>query len=637
MAKVKQPKTAARKASPAKAPAKTSAARKAAPAKAPAAPRSRATPAKAAAAPRPKARPAKAEASPELVPFPIVGIGASAGGLEAVEQFLKHVPADSNMACVVVQHLAPNHKAAMPELLQRITPMRVVEAREDMQVKPGCVYIIPPNKDMAMHNGRLRLSPPEAPHGLRLPIDFFFRTLAADREQFAIGVILSGMGSDGTLGMRAIKDNAGLTLAQSPADAKFDGMPRSAIDAGVVDIVAPAGELPGRILAFLQHTPLARSEAEVEAQAQSALDKILLLLRVQTGHDFSLYKKSTLYRRIERRMGIHQLDRIAAYARFLRENPQEVDLLFKELLIGVTSFFRDPEAWETLRTHALPALFAATPAGRSLRAWVTGCSTGEEAYSLAIVFKEALEQCKPQGRFSLQVYATDLDPAAIDKARQGSYPTNIAADVSPDRLTRFFVPNDAGFAVGKEIREMVIFAPQNVIMDPPFTKLDILSCRNLMIYLGPELQKKLLPLFHYSLNPGGILFLGSAETIGGFADLFAPIDAKSRLYRRSAASQRLGDVEFPTRLPLSGPGAAGAEEPRPQPPAINLQAMADQMLLHRHTPAAVFMNAKGDIVYINGRTGRYLEPAAGKANWNIFAMARDGLRHELAGAMQRAR
>ncbi len=576
-----------------------------------------------------------APASSASLSFPVVGIGASAGGLEALEQFLTHVPAGSGMAFVIVQHLDPSRKGALPQLLQRLTPMPVQQAEDRMRVQPDHVYVIPPNKDLAMRDGILHLSAPEVPRGLRLPVDSFFRSLAADREQFAIGVILSGMGSDGSLGLRAVKDNAGLALVQDPASAKFDGMPRSAIDAGCADIIAPADELPGRIRAYLEHAPIVHAQGEAEAQAHSALDKILLLLRVQTGHDFSLYKKSTLYRRIERRMGIHQIDRIAAYARFLRENPQEVDLLFKELLIGVTNFFRDPEAWDMLRDHVLPELLASSQsAGRNLRAWVTGCSTGEEAYSLAIVFKEALEKAKPQGRFSLQIYATDLDHTAIEKARQGAYPNNIAADVSPERLARFFIASENGYLVGKEVREMVIFAPQNVIMDPPFTKLDILCCRNLLIYLGPELQKKLLPLFHYSLNPGGTLFLGSAETIGGFTDLFSPLDAKSRLYRRSLASQRLGDVEFPTRLPL---GVTAPPDDAKQPAVVNLQAVADQLLLRSYAPAAVFMNAKGDIVYINGRTGKYLEPAAGKANWNIFAMARDGLRHELASAMQRAR
>ena len=412
--------------------------------------------------------------------------------------------------------------------------MKVIQVKDRTPVRPDCVYVIPPNKDMSILHGVLHLLPPAAPRGLRLPIDFFLRSLAQDQQERSIGVILSGMGSDGTLGLRAIKEKAGVALVQEPATAKFDGMPRSAIDAGLADIVAPVDELPGKILAFLQRTPLlARPELALEEKTQSALEKAVILLRAHTGHDFSLYKRNTLYRRIERRMGIHQIDKMAAYVRYLQENPQELDLLFKELLIGVTSFFRDPAAWEQLREQALPALLAARPAGHPLRAWVPGCSTGEEAYSLAIVFKEALEQVKPKGSFALQVFATDLDPDAIDKARQGFFPDNIAADVSPERLSRFFSKEEHGYRVRKEIREMVIFAPQNLIMDPPFTKLDILSCRNLLIYLAPEVQKKLLPLFHYSLNPGGILFLGSAETIGDFTDLFAPLSGKSRVFRRT--------------------------------------------------------------------------------------------------------
>ena len=475
------------------------------------------------------------------VSFPIVGIGASAGGLEALEHFLGHVPAGSGMAFVIVQHLDPTHKGIMPELLQRATGMKVIQVKDRTRVQPDCVYVIPPNKDMSILHGVLHLLEPAAPRGLRLPIDFFLRSLAQDQQERSIGVILSGMGSDGTLGLRAIKEKAGVVLVQEPATAKFDGMPRSAIDAGLADIVAPVDELPGKIIAYLQRTPLlARPELALEDKTQSALEKAVILLRAHTGHDFSLYKRNTLYRRIERRMGIHQIDKIAAYVRYLQENSQELDLLFKELLIGVTSFFRDPAAWEQLREQALPALLASRPAGHALRAWVPGCSTGEEAYSLAIVFKEALEQVKPKGNFTLQVFATDLDRDAIDKARQGVFPDNIAADVSPERLSRFFSKEEHGYRVRKEIREMVIFAPQNLIMDPPFTKLDILSCRNLLIYLAPEMQKKLIPLFHYSLNPGGILFLGSAETIGGFTDLFAPLSGKSRIFRRTRVRPAAG-------------------------------------------------------------------------------------------------
>jgi two-component system CheB/CheR fusion protein len=571
----------------------------------------------------------------ESIPFPIVGIGASAGGLEALEQFLRHVPEASGMALVIIQHLDPTHKGIMPELLQRATGMEVFQVRDRLKVKPNCVYVIPPNKDMSILHGVLHLFVPAAPRGLRLPIDFFLRSLAEDRQEHSIGVILSGMGSDGTMGLRAIKEKAGLVLVQEPASAKFDSMPRSAIDAGLADLVAPAEALPGKIVDYLQHARvIAKSERPLEEKDQSALEKVVILLRARTGQDFSLYKKNTVYRRIERRMGIHQIDRIAAYVRYLQENPQEVELLFKELLIGVTSFFRDPAAWEQLQGEAIPALLASRPAGGVLRAWSAGCSTGEEAYSLAMACKEALAQARPAENFTLQIFATDLDRDAIDKARQGVYPANIAADVSGERLHRFFVQEGSGYRVGKEIREVVTFATQNLIMDPPFTKLDILICRNLLIYLAPDLQKKLLPLFHYSLKPGGVLFLGSAETISTFTELFAPLHLKSRLFCRRETVLLAEPVAFPAAFVSTLRGTA--KELPMLKPAANLQALADQLLLQHFSPPAVLVNHKGDILYISGRTGKYLEPAAGKANWNIFAMARDGLRFDLGSAFQKA-
>jgi chemotaxis methyl-accepting protein methylase len=569
------------------------------------------------------------------VSFPIVGIGASAGGLEALEQFLGHVPANSGMAFVIVQHLDPTHKGIMPELLQRATRMRVIQVKDRTRVQPDCVYVIPPNKDMSILHGVLHLLEPAAPRGLRLPIDFFLRSLAQDQQEHSIGVILSGMGSDGTLGIRAIKEKVGLVLVQDPATAKFDGMPRSAIDAGLADMVAPVEELPGKIVSFLQRTPLiAQTEVALEDKTQSALEKTVILLRAHTGHDFSLYKRNTIYRRIERRMGIHQINKMAAYVRYLQENTQEVDLLFKELLIGVTNFFRDPAAWEQLRTQAIPALLAARSPGHALRAWVPGCSTGEEAYSLAMVFREAVGQTKPKGNFVLQIFATDLDRDAIDKARQGLYPENICADISPEHMSRFFIKEERGCRVRKEIREMVIFAPQNLVMDPPFTKLDILSCRNLLIYLTPEVQKKLIPLFHYSLNPGGILFLGSAETVGSGSDLFAPLCGKARIFRRTESALQPEPIEFPSSF-HAGPRAGPEARPVLKPPA-SLQSLADQLVLQRYASPTVLANDKGDIFYISGRTGKYLEPAAGKANWNLFAMAREGVRYELAGAFQKA-
>ena len=572
---------------------------------------------------------------PADAPFPIVGIGASAGGLEALEEFLGHVPAASGMAFVIIQHLDATHKGIMPQLLQRATSMKVIRVKDRMRVQPDRVYVIPPNKDMSILNGVLHLLVPVAPRGLRLPIDFFLRSLAQDQHEHSIGVILSGMGSDGTLGLQAIKEKAGVVLVQEPATAKFEAMPRSAVEAGLADIVAPADELPGKILAYLKRTPLiAGAEAALEEKPLTALEKVVVLLRAQTGNDFSLYKRNTLYRRIERRMGIHQIDKMAVYVRYLQENSQELNLLFKELLIGVTNFFRDPAAWEQLRAQAIPALLASHASGQVLRAWVPGCSTGEEAYSLAIVLKEVLEELKPKANFTIQVFATDLDRDAIDKARQGVFPANISADVSKERLRRFFTKGDHDYRVHQEIREMVIFAPQNLIMDPPFTKLDILSCRNLLIYLTAEVQKKLMPLFHYSLNPGGILFLGSAETIGDSPDLFSLLSGKARLFRRTVSAGRAGPVCFPSAFsarPAAGPEAS----PAPQPP-VSLQSLADQLVLQRYAPPAVLVNDKGDILYVSGHTGNYLEPAAGKANWTLFAMAREGLRYELASAFKEA-
>jgi len=565
--------------------------------------------------------------------FPIVGIGASAGGLEALELFLANVPAESGMAFVIVQHLDPTHKGVLVELLQRGTAMRVFQIKDRMRIEPNCVYVIPPNKNLSILHGSLHLLEMVSPRGLRLPIDFFLRALADDQQDRSIGVILSGMGSDGTLGLRAIKEKAGVVFVQEPATAKFDGMPHSAIEAGLADVIAPADAIPGKIIAYLQHVPLIpNTKLEEDSITQSALEKVVIVLRSQTGHDFSLYKKTTIYRRIERRMGLHQIKKINNYVRFLQENPQEVDLLFRELLIGVTNFFRDPEAWAQLKTEVWPSIFSRHVSNNALRAWIPACSTGEEAYSMAILFQEALEQLKPARNIALQIFATDLDPQAIEKAREGLFPANIAADVSAERLERFFIKVERGYQVSKSIREMIIFAPQNIIMDPPFTKLDLVSCRNLLIYLTPELQKKLLPLFHYSLNPGGFLFLGGAETVGNFTNLFSVLPGKTRLYQRLENSQALDALEFPTAFVTSHP-KAGKESLKP--PA-SLQTLADELLLRKHSPAAVLTNAKGDILYTNGRIGKYLEPAAGRANWNIFVMVREGLNYELISAFQKA-
>jgi len=571
--------------------------------------------------------------------FPVVGIGCSAGGLEALEQFFSHVPPGGSAAYVVVQHLAPDHASALPDLLSRFTSMPVAEAADGMPVQPGHVYVIPPNCDLSLLHGRLHLFEPLAPRGLRLPVDFFLRTLAADRRERAIGVVLSGMGSDGAFGLAAIKEKGGLTLAQEPASAQADSMPRSAIEAGVVDIVVAAEAMPARIADYLRRAARpASAEPQVAANILSALDKIVIPLRDRSGNDFSLYKTNSLYRRIERRMAVHQIATIDDYARQLRGNAQELDLLFKELLIGVTSFFRDHEVWNYLRDEALPALLARYPAGRALRAWVPACSSGEEAYSLAIVFKEALARARPSARFTLQIYATDLDPDAIDSARKGKYPENIAADVCAERLAGFFVSETGGgWRVAKGIREMVVFATQNIVSDPPFTRLDILACRNLLIYFGPQLQKKVLALAHYALVPDGLLVLGNAETVGNAGHLFTPLNAKARVYQRSALKLPLGQLELPG---ARHPAAAGAAEPMEMAMALdrpdNLGLLTDQLIQQTWAPPAVLVNADGDILYVSGRTGKYLEPAAGKTNTNVHAMAREGLREGLTGVILRA-
>jgi chemotaxis protein methyltransferase CheR/two-component system CheB/CheR fusion protein len=571
----------------------------------------------------------------------IVGIGASAGGLEALADFFSHVLTPSSIAFVVIQHLDPTRKSIMPELLQRTTLMKVTQASNGMEVKPNCVYVIPPNKDLSMLHGSLFLLEPIASRGLRLPIDFFFRALANDQNERAVGVILSGMGSDGTLGLRAIKENAGVSVVQSPEFAKFDSMPYSAINTGLADIVAPAEALPEQIIAFLKHSPRGVPndfESSAELLSTSALERIIIILRGRSGNDFSLYKKNTIYRRIERRMDLHQLKNIELYAHYLRDNPQEQDLLFKEILIGVTHFFRDPKVWAQLKRVSLPALLAHYPQGKQLRAWVTACSTGEEAYSLAMTIMDVLDDVKPKGHFTLQVFATDLGEDAINVARKGYYPASIEADVSPEQLNRYFIKDGSGYRINKRIRDMVIFAPQNIIMDPPFTKLDIVTCRNLLIYLGPELQKKLIPLFHYSLTSQGMLILGSAETIGHYTSLFSELKENTRIYTRIDGPAPQTEVDFLPRIfPIISLVENEPERTCKMTTTItNLQMQADQLLLQHFSPAAVLVNAAGDIIYINGRTGKYLEPAAGKANWNIHVMVREELQYQLDLAMKNA-
>ena len=578
-------------------------------------------------------------ASPEAtlaVATRIVGIGASAGGLAPLEEFLGRVPSHSGMAYVVVQHLDPTHKTLLSGLLQRVTSMTVREAKQNMRIEPDCVYVIPPNTEISVVNGALHLASPVEPRGLRLPINVLFSSLAGTQGERAIAVVLSGMGSDGTLGLQAIKAVGGLAVVQQPDTAQFDAMPNSAITAGCADIIASPEDMPARILAYVAQVPEPGVVFADEMEPEP-LKRVLDLLQRRTRHDFSLYKPSTLHRRVERRMAIHDVDTLAIYADFLEENPAEIDLLFKELLIGVTSFFRDAAVWEHMSTVVLPELLARRTTERKLRVWVAGCSTGEEAYSLAIIFSEVVRLRPEYSDFTLQIFATDLSPEAIETARRGRYPASIADFVSAERLAHFFIARDGGYAVKPEIRDMVLFAPQDVILDPPFTKLDLIACRNLLIYFDTTLQRRLIPLFHYSLRPGGVLLLGSAETVGRFSDLFKPIQSSLRLYQRQD-DVRSGGAEFMVKSfpPLSKVVREKPVSTADHVPAENLQAAADQVLLQVYAPASVVVNGDGDILYISGRTGKYLEPAAGKANWNIHAMAREGLRGPVSVAVKKS-
>jgi len=565
--------------------------------------------------------------------FPIVGIGASAGGLEALEQFFSNMPTESGMAFVVVQHLAPNYKGMMAELLRRVTQMSVLTVTDNLKVKPNCVYIIPSNKSMSILNGALYLFVPLEERGLRLPVDFLFRSLADDRHQKSIGIILSGMGSDGSLGVKAINEKNGIVLVQEPSSAKFDAMPRNAIKATTVDVVAPANELPAKLLAIIKGQ-ISKNNTDESDKDNSSLDKIIIILRTHTGNDFSQYKKNTLYRRIERRMSIHQIDRITSYVRYLQENPNEVGILFQELLIGVTNFFRDTPVWEYLKDSVLPPMLEEASNAQTLRAWIPACSTGEEAYSLAMIFKEALEKANLDKILRLQIFATDLDSTAVDQARRGIYQANMVSHVSASRLNRFFTKEGDQFRVSADIREMIVFAPQNIVKDPPFTKLNMLFCRNLLIYIDTGLQKKIMSLFHYALNDRGILLLGNAETYNEPKNLFTTVDSKLRIYQKTGASKVNVLLDFPSAY-------TKIKEPIMVSKSVeknteNLQALTYDLLLQQFSPASVLTTNLGDILYITGNVGKYFSPAAGKANLNIFAMANEGLRNELPIAFRKA-
>ena len=559
--------------------------------------------------------------------FPVVGLGASAGGLDAFRRLLSVLPAGTGMALILIQHLDPTHASMMVDLLAGHTPLSVQQAADGMPLEPEHVYLIPPGAYLSIRAGALHLSQPRERHGARLPFDFFLRSLADELGERAICVILSGTGGDGSQGLKAVKERGGLVIAQEPSEAEYDGMPRSAIMTGAVDLVLPVAEIPQILATYAGAKGLPLDNHPPDRR----LVEIVNLVRTKTSHDFALYKPGTLSRRIERRMALAGVDDSGRYLDLLRENPAELELLAKDLLINVTSFFRDAKAFELLAEEVVPDLVRRHPADRPLRLWVPGCSTGEETYSLAMLFIEEITAAKRN--IKLQVFASDVDEDAV--AREGHYPESIAADVSPQRLARFFTQEEHGYRVVPELRGVVVFTVQDVLADPPFSRLDLISCRNLLIYLRPEAQQKVLLLFHFALSEGGILMLGSSEAVGSLDDRFEPISKTQRIYRQIGRS-RPGEIDFPIG---SGGGARAIWPGAPHPAAargISARDLTQRLLVETYAPASVLINRKYECLYYSGPTDRYLKVATGEPSRDLLAMAREGLRTKLRAAVQQA-
>ncbi|HEY9887286.1 MAG TPA: CheR family methyltransferase [Candidatus Obscuribacterales bacterium] len=570
--------------------------------------------------------------------FPVVGIGASAGGLEAFIELLSHLPTDTGMAFVLVQHLDPSQPSLLSEIIARATAMPVHEVVDGVAIAPNQVYVIPSNTLMTMAAGCLQLQPRPRSRRMSRIIDGFFEALAQERGNKAIGVVLSGADADGTLGLEAIKAAGGITFSQSEMSAKFSSMPHMAIATGQVDFIQTPAEI-AQTLASLSAHPYVRQPPPVEPgptplESPDVLADIITLLKASTKVDFAQYKPTTLKRRIFRRMALHHLENLASYRRYLQDHPAEVQALYQEILIGVTSFFRDEAVFVALSQTVFPALLRDRPPNTPLRLWVAGCSTGEEAYSLAICLLECLnhQTVSPP----IQIFATDVSDRAIEAARAGWYSANQVADVSPDRLQRFFASVEGGYQINKVVRELCIFARQNLISDPPFSRLDLISCRNVLIYFGAALQSKVLPMFHYGLRPNGFLLLGSSETVGEFTDLFALVDSKHKLYTKQSSVLQLNfDFDPNSYAPVP------IVPPPPVLPAttkdVDLYRLADQTVLSHYGPVGVLVNDRLEILQFRGQTGAYLDPSPGRASLNLLTMAKESLRLDLRTALYQAK
>jgi two-component system CheB/CheR fusion protein len=578
------------------------------------------------------------DAPPTGPPFPVVGIGASAGGLEAFTELLENLPADSGLAVLYVPHLEPHHKSYLSEILGKVTGMPVREVTEGMTVEINHIYLIPPNTNMALTDGKLALTPRSPVPGQHMPIDHLFRSLAGIQKNRAIAVILSGGGTDGTLGFQSVKGQGGITIAQDEKSAGQPSMPRSAVLDGNVDYVLTPHDIARQLVRLVRH-PYAREAHPPRpvASEAAAVGEILGLLRERTGVDFAHYKQSTVTRRVLRRVALRGCEHLQDYLALVRHEPAELGNLYQDFLIRVTQFFRDPEAYEALKEKVFPALVQDRTLTRPIRVWVAGCSTGEEVYSLAIALLEFLDG-RPEA-LPIKILATDLDDAALEKARTGYYIDNIEIDVSPERLRRFFNRMDGHYQISKSIRELCVFSRHNMTSDPPFSHLDLVSCRNVLIYMDSSLQKRVLPILHYSLNPGGYLFLGSSENVAPFTELFTPVDTKHRIF-----TKRVGAGAAPVPLDFGSHGAGerrgihgGHPEGSPTWTALDVQREADRIVLTRYAPVGVVIDETMTVLQFRGRTSPYLEPAPGMASLDLLRMLREGLLAEVRAAVNQAK
>ncbi len=569
----------------------------------------------------------------ESAAHPVVAIGASAGGLEALEGLFQKMPAKPETSFVVIQHLSPGSKSMLGDILSKHTPMKIFEIQEGMQAEANCIYLNPPGKDVSIIQSVFHLEDSAASNRIRLPIDHFFRSLAQDRREKAICIILSGTGSDGVLGLKAIKELGGMAMAQEVEQAKYPGMPASAIATGLMDYILPVEQMPEELMGYLKHPYLmgVKRVEEKEKQFSGYVQKILALVRSSTGNDFSGYKPKTIRRRIERRMALHKIELISDYYRFLHGNRDEVKLLFQELLIGVTQFFRDPPAFELLAEKIIPAMIEEKKGESPVRIWVPGCSTGEEALSVAMIFVETME--KMGVRLEMQIFATDLDSDSIARARRGEYPEAIASDISDDRLKRFFTKKDGVYRVRTEIREMIVYAVQNLVSDHPFSKLDLISCRNVLIYMDATLQKNIIPLFHFTLNPNGFLFLGSSESIGSFSSLFTVLDSKWKIFKVKKDSARVRASQIPI-LDVSTEG--DFEKIKEKVGRESAQEAVDRLIVTQYAPATILINEKGEALFLRGPVNRYIELPTGEITMKLLQILRPGLAHKLPAALHKA-